>query len=110
VSIVPAVDGHLDRDELPHEAVLRETEEELDEMGIGEDDRYTPAIIGYAYITRCIYTEDADGRIPDYIQRWEAADDLDVVSVGREISFEEMEKESLEDAGEKAAEEAESDD
>jgi len=87
-----------------------ETEEELDEMGIGEDDRYTPAIIGYAYITRCIYTEDADGRIPDYIQRWEAADDLDVVSVGREISFEEMEKESLEDAGEKAAEEAESDD
>jgi hypothetical protein len=73
-------------------------EEELDEMGIEEDDRYTSAIIGYAYITRCIYTEDADGRIPDYIERWEAANDLDVVSVGREISFEEMENESFEDA------------
>ena len=73
-------------------------EEELDEMGIKEDDRYTAAIIGYAYITRCIYTEDADGRIPDYIERWEAANDLDVVKPGREISFEEMENESLDDA------------
>lgn len=81
-------------------------EEELDEMGIEEDERYTPAIIGYAYITRCIYTEDADGRIPDYIERWEGAGDLDVVSVDREISFEEMENESIEDA----ATEAESDD
>jgi hypothetical protein len=90
-----------------------EDEETLDEMGIEEDDRYTPAIIGYAYITRCIYTEDEDGRIPDYIQRWETANDLDVVSVGREISFEEMENESLDDAAEKAGEEpaeAESDD
>jgi len=77
-------------------------EEELDEMGIEEEDRYTAAIIGYAYITRCIYTEDADGRIPDYIERWEAADDLDVVSPGREISREEMENESIEEAAEQA--------
>lgn len=83
-------------------------EEELDEMGIEEDDRYTSAIIGYVYITRCIYTEDADGRIPDYIERWEAANDLDVVKPGREISFEEMENESNEEAAEKA--EAEGDD
>lgn len=72
--------------------------EELDEMGIEEDDRYTAAIIGYAYITRCIYTKDADGRIPDYIQRWEAADDLDIVETGREISFEEMEHEDITEA------------
>jgi hypothetical protein len=77
-------------------------EEELDEMGIEEEDRYTAAIIGYAYITRCIYTEDADGRIPDYIQRWEAANDLDVVSPGREISKEEMENESIEEGAGKA--------
>jgi len=87
-----------------------EDEEELDEMGIPEEDRYTSAIIGYTYITRCIYTEDADGRIPDYIERWEAADDLDIVQTGREISFEEMNDESLEDAASKTEEAAEGDD
>lgn len=87
-----------------------ESEEELDEMGIEEEDRYTSAIIGYAYVTRCIYTEDADGRIPDYIERWEAANDLDVVATGREVSFEELENENIEEAAEKAEAESAGDD
>lgn len=73
-------------------------EDELDEMGIEEEERYTAAIIGYCYITRCIYTKDADGRIPDYIQRWDAADDLDIVTPGQAVTFEEMNNESLTEA------------
>lgn len=76
-------------------------EDELKELGIDEDDRYTPAIIGYAYLTRCIYTEDADGRVPEYIENWEATGKVDIVDVGREISKEEMENENIEEAIEK---------
>lgn len=73
-------------------------EEELEEMGVEEEERYTPAIIGYAYITRTIYTRDADGRIPDYIQNWEATDRLDVVDTGREVPYEEIENEDITEA------------
>ena len=50
-----------------------------------------PGVFGYSYLTRVVYTEDADGHIPDYIQDYEKTGDLDVVETGPGISYSEQE-------------------
>jgi len=52
---------------------------------------YVPGIIGYTYMTRVVYTEDADGNVPKYIQDYESTGDLDVVQIGEEVPFSEQE-------------------
>lgn len=67
-------------------------------------DRYTAAIIGYCYLTRCIYTRDADGMVPEYVETLDAVDKVDVVEVGEKISEEEAaEAEEEPSKAEKAA-------
>lgn len=58
--------------------------------GIGEDiaqrlreaDVYIPAIIGYSYLSRIIYTRDVDGKVPEYVEQWDATGMVDVVNIG----------------------------
>ena len=49
-----------------------------------------PGIFGYTYLTRVVYTEDADGNVPAYIQEYDTLGDLDVVKTGREAPFSEQ--------------------
>lgn len=60
---------------------------------IGDDDDgepvYEAGIIGYSYLSRVIYTEDRDGKVPQYIQEHADADRLDVVSIGKKVGFDE---------------------
>ena len=46
-----------------------------------------PGVFGYTYLTRVIYTEDADGNVPAYIQEYDTLGDLDVVKTGRETPY-----------------------
>lgn len=50
-----------------------------------------PGVFGYTYLTRVVYTEDEDGKVPAYIQEYETLDELDVVTTGREIPYSEQE-------------------
>ena len=56
-----------------------------------EKTEYQPGVIGYTYLTRVVYTEDADGNVPKYIQDYEATGSLDVVKAGRPIPYSEQE-------------------
>ena len=56
-----------------------------------EKTRYQPGVIGYTYLTRVVYTEDADGNVPKYIQDYEATGALDVVKAGEPIPYSEQE-------------------
>ena len=49
-----------------------------------------PGVFGYTYLTRVVYTEDADGNVPAYIQEYEAIGDLDIVKTGRETPYSEQ--------------------
>jgi hypothetical protein len=50
-----------------------------------------PGVFGYTYLTRVVYTEDADGNVPAYIQEYDALGDLDIVRTGPEIPYSEQE-------------------
>jgi hypothetical protein len=39
------------------------------------------AVIGYAYLQEVVYTEPADGAVPQYVQEYAAADRLDIVDI-----------------------------
>jgi hypothetical protein len=75
--------------ELPNgdEKTVTYTETEMVEV---EEAEYVPGIIGYTYLTRCIYTEDADGNVPKYIQDYEATGGLDVVQTGDPVPYTEQ--------------------
>ncbi|OYR58489.1 hypothetical protein [Halorubrum halodurans] len=64
------------------------TETEMVEV---EKTEYVPGVFGYTYLTRVVYTEDADGNVPKYIQDYEATGALDVVNVGEPVSYAEQE-------------------
>ncbi|UBF22658.1 hypothetical protein HRTV-25_gp77 [Halorubrum tailed virus 25] len=64
------------------------TETEMVEV---EKTDYVPGVFGYTYLTRVVYTEDADGNVPKYIQDYEATGALDVVDVGEPVPFAEQE-------------------
>jgi hypothetical protein len=64
------------------------TETEMVEV---EETEYVPGIIGYTYLTRVVYTEDADGNVPQYIQDYEATGALDVVKVGEPVPYADQE-------------------
>lgn len=64
------------------------TEEEVVEAEVKD---YVPGVFGYTYLTRVVYTEDADGNVPKYIQDYEATGALDVVDVGEPVPFSEQE-------------------
>lgn len=51
----------------------------------------TAGIFGYTYLTRVVYTEDADGEIPKYVQDYEATGDLDVVKPDTPTPYSEQE-------------------
>lgn len=61
------------------------SDEDLEDRGIDPEERYSSAIIGYVYLTRVVYTEPADGEVPEYVQNWEAAGHLDRVKVGEPV-------------------------
>lgn len=47
-------------------------------------------VIGYVYLTRVIYTEDEDGKVPDWMkEREQAKDYVDIVEIGEKIPEEE---------------------
>ena len=64
------------------------TETEMVEV---EKTEYVPGVFGYTYLTRVVYTEDADGNVPKYIQDYEATGSLDVVKTGEPVSYSEQE-------------------
>lgn len=61
------------------------SDEELEDAGIDADDRHSAAIIGYSYLSRVVYTEPADGDVPEYVQNWEAAGQLDTAKIGEPV-------------------------
>lgn len=63
------------------------TETEMVEV---ETTNYVPGVIGYTYLTRVVYTKDADGNVPQYIQDYEATGSLDVVDVGEPVPYAEQ--------------------
>lgn len=60
----------------------------------GED---LAGVIGFAYLTRVVYTEDSDGEVPNYVEDYESGDHLDVVRPGEREPAETPEPESGED-------------
>lgn len=50
-----------------------------------------PGVFGYTYLTRVVYTEDADGNVPEYMKEYEKLGDVDIVKTGREIPYSEQE-------------------
>jgi hypothetical protein len=58
-----------------------------------ENDR--PGIIGYVYLSRLVYTEPEDGKVPNYIKEHEENGYLDIVEVGEPKSEYEVEAEKL---------------
>ncbi|QSG06356.1 hypothetical protein [Halapricum desulfuricans] len=60
------------------------------EMVEVEKTRHVPGVFGYTYLTRVVYTEDADGNVPKYIQDYEATGSLDVVKAGDPITYTEQ--------------------
>jgi len=63
----------------------------------GED---MPGVVGFAYLTRTIYTRDLDGNVPSYAEDYAAADKLDVVDIGEPEAREEDEERDGEDVAE----------
>jgi hypothetical protein len=57
------------------------------EMVDVEQTEYVPGLIGYTYLTRVVYTEDADGNVPQYIQDYEATGSLDVAKIGQPVPY-----------------------
>lgn len=52
-----------------------------------DNDEYIPGIIGYAYLTRVIYTEDDDGNVPQYVQEYADSGYMDIVEIGEKIPY-----------------------
>jgi hypothetical protein len=50
-----------------------------------------PGVFGYTYLTRVVYTEDADGNVPEYMKEYEQLGDVDIVQTGREVPYSEQE-------------------
>lgn len=83
--------------------------------GVGEDtaeavrraEIYVPAIIGYSYLSRIVYTRDVDGKVPDYVEDWDAANKLDLVHVGPASPYDADQAELPEWEGHEEAAEAE---
>lgn len=63
----------------------------------GED---MPGVIGFAYLTRTIYTLDKDGDIPAYAQDYADAGKLDVVDIGEPIPQDEDDERDYDDIAE----------
>lgn len=63
----------------------------------GED---MPGVIGFCYLTRCIFTRDKDGNVPKYAQNYADAGELDVVDIGEPQPREEDEEREGEDVAE----------
>lgn len=58
-----------------------------------ENDR--PGVIGYVYLSRLVYTEPEDGKVPNYVKEHAENGYLDIVEVGEPKSEDEVEAEKL---------------
>lgn len=63
----------------------------------GED---MPGVVGFSYLTRCIFTTDQDGKVPAYAEDYADAGKLDVVDIGKPEPREEDEEREGEDIAE----------
>lgn len=63
----------------------------------GED---MPGVIGFSYLTRCIFTRDKDGNVPKYAQDYGEAGHLDVVEIGEPEPLEEDDERDYDDIAE----------
>lgn len=57
----------------------------------------TPGLLGYAPVGEVVYTEPEDGHVPKWAQDMEAAGDLVVAKVGKEVSAESVKNNALDD-------------
>jgi len=59
-----------------------------------------PGVVGFAYLTRTIFTRDKDGKVPNHIQEYSDSGQIDVVNVGQPEPLEDDDERDYDDIAE----------